>query len=80
MLYIPLIVNSRTIGEVKIWRRDDQTPSADGDYIYDWDAVMYGQDLVSGLRYTHKSWSGEVTHRFSEGAFALTRKVMEAIK
>lgn len=70
-LWFPLMVNATQIGEVSIVRRDNPI-SPEGEFTYDWCVV----DSRSITR--RRPVSGELRHRYDDGAFVLVAKVMEA--
>lgn len=70
-LWFQLMVNRTEIGAVEIVRRDEPLTEA-GEYTYDWCVV----DSSSVTR--RRPRSGELQHRYDDGALVLVAKVLEA--
>lgn len=75
-LWFPIMVNSKQIGDITIVRRDDPITTA-GYYTYDWTASMFrGTGLTKS---EPKMFSGELRHRYKDGALVLIAKAMAAV-
>lgn len=66
MLAAPLYVNDTLIGGVHIVRRRGDQAGPDHWFVYDWTLDINGERKT-----------GEVIHRYGDGAWALVAKVIE---
>jgi len=79
MLWFPVMVNNIQVGTVKIVREED-FKSRGNTYRYRWEVRRQeGMDLAGQpIEATHLH--GHLTHRYSDGAYVLMRKVLAAFE
>lgn len=79
MLIIPIMVNSKVIGEVFITRQEMFSPDRGSAYVYRWDAEQREATLLDGTKIPKASASGTLHHRYSDGSWALVAEVMKRV-
>lgn len=79
MLVIPIMVNSRVIGEVFISRQEMFQPDRGSAYVYRWNAEQRESRLLDGTKIPKASASGTLHHRYSDGSWALIAEVMKQV-